>query len=81
MSREQRPIPLIDEAVAGNLDVATAKAKIRQARASYRQSAGTLFPTVDGSGSATRSKTAATTEGGSAGDGVPERHGAGYGGD
>ncbi|MER8432983.1 efflux transporter outer membrane subunit [Mesorhizobium caraganae] len=59
---------LVEEAVAGNLDVATAKAKIRQARASYRQSAGTLFPTVDGSGSATRSKTAATTEGGSAGD-------------
>lgn len=59
---------LIDEAVAGNLDVATAKAKIRQARASYRQSAGTLFPTVDGSGSANRNKTAATTEGGAASD-------------
>lgn len=59
---------LVDEAVAGNLDVATAKAKIRQARASYRQSAGALFPTADGSGSATRSKTAATTEGESAGD-------------
>lgn len=59
---------LVGEAVAGNLDVATAKAKIRQARASYRQSAGTLFPTADGSGSATRSKTAATTEGGAASD-------------
>nr|WP_246548686.1 efflux transporter outer membrane subunit [Ancylobacter oerskovii] len=45
---------LIDEAVAGNLDVATAKAKIREARASYRQAVGTLLPSVDGSGSATR---------------------------
>ena len=59
---------LVDEAVAGNLDVATAKAKIRQARASYRQSAGTLFPTADGSGSATRNKSAATTTGGGASD-------------
>ncbi|TIX74406.1 MAG: RND transporter, partial [Mesorhizobium sp.] len=33
---------LVEEAVAGNLDVATARARIREARASYRQSAGTL---------------------------------------
>jgi len=46
---------LMAEAVAANLDVATAKAKIREARASYRQSVGTLFPTVEGSASATRS--------------------------
>lgn len=52
---------LVEEAVAGNLDVATAKAKIREARASYRQSAGTLLPSVDGSGSATRNKSAETT--------------------
>ena len=37
---------LVEEAVAGNLDVATAKAKIREARASYRQSAGTLLPSA-----------------------------------
>ena len=57
---------LVDEAVAGNLDVATAKAKIREARASYRQSSAALFPSVDGSGSATRNKSATTTSGSSA---------------
>ncbi|QIA21230.1 efflux transporter outer membrane subunit [Mesorhizobium sp. AA22] len=59
---------LVEQAVAGNLDVATAKARIREARASYRQSVGTLFPSADGSGSATRNKTAATTSGGTASD-------------
>ncbi|RWB20062.1 MAG: efflux transporter outer membrane subunit [Mesorhizobium sp.] len=54
---------LVEEAVAGNLDVATAKAKIREARASYRQSAGALAPSLDGSASATRNKSAATTSG------------------
>ena len=57
---------LVDEAVAGNLDVATAKAKIREARASYRQSVGTLLPSVDGSGSVTRNKSAVATSGSSA---------------
>ena len=56
---------LVEEAVAGNLDVATAKAKIREARASYRQSVGTLLPSVDGSGSATRNKSTVTTSGSS----------------
>ncbi|CAH1661167.1 RND efflux system, outer membrane lipoprotein CmeC [Chelatococcus asaccharovorans] len=46
---------LIQEAVAGNLDVATAKAKIREARASYRKAVGALLPSVNGSGSVTRS--------------------------
>ncbi|TSE02911.1 efflux transporter outer membrane subunit [Mesorhizobium intechi] len=59
---------LVNEAVTGNLDVATAKAKIREARASYRQSTATLFPSVDGSGSATRSKSAAATSGRAASD-------------
>jgi len=45
---------LVEEAVAGNLDVATAKAKVRAARASYRQAVGTLFPEVTGNASATR---------------------------
>lgn len=45
---------LMDEAVAGNLDVATAKAKVRAARASYRQEVGSLFPQVTGNASATR---------------------------
>jgi multidrug efflux system outer membrane protein len=54
---------LVEEAVEGNLDVATSKAKIREARASFRQSVGTLFPSVDGSASATRNRSAATTSG------------------
>ncbi|MDR6954972.1 NodT family efflux transporter outer membrane factor (OMF) lipoprotein [Ancylobacter sp. 3268] len=45
---------LIDEAVAGNLDVATAKARVRQARATRQQAIGALAPSVTGSGSYTR---------------------------
>lgn len=48
---------LVEEAVAGNLDVAAAKARIRTARASERETTAALFPTVDGSSSATRQKT------------------------
>lgn len=47
---------LVDEAVAGNLDVATAKARVREARASYRQTVGSLLPSANGSGAASRSK-------------------------
>ncbi|MFT3999317.1 MAG: efflux transporter outer membrane subunit [Rhizobium sp.] len=54
---------LIEEAIAGNLDVATAKAKIREARATYREQRGTLFPTVAASSSGTRSRTSATESG------------------
>jgi len=54
---------LIDEAVAGNLDVAASKASIREARASHRQTVGALFPSADGSGSATRNRSAASTSG------------------
>lgn len=46
---------LIDEAVAGNLDVATARAKVREARALYRQAAGTAWPSLRASVSGTRS--------------------------
>lgn len=49
---------LIDDAVAGNLDVASAKAKVRVARAGFREAGGTLLPSVDASGSATRKKSA-----------------------
>lgn len=56
---------LVQEAVAGNLDVAASKARVREARASYRQTVGTLFPSVDGSSSATRNRSAATTSGSS----------------
>jgi NodT family efflux transporter outer membrane factor (OMF) lipoprotein len=57
---------LIEEAVAGNLDVATAKAKIREARATHRQAIGALFPQLTGSGSATANQGGATTAGSSA---------------
>lgn len=45
---------LVDEAVAGNLDVATAKARVRQARATRQQAIGALAPSVTGSGSYSR---------------------------
>lgn len=45
---------LIATAVEGNLDVATAKARVREARATYRQQVGGLFPQANFSGSATR---------------------------
>jgi multidrug efflux system outer membrane protein len=47
---------LVDEAVAGNLDVAKAKARIRESRASYRQAVGALLPSASGGTAATRNK-------------------------
>jgi NodT family efflux transporter outer membrane factor (OMF) lipoprotein len=55
---------LIEEAVQNNLDVASAKARIREARATRRQAIGALLPLVDGSGSATYNRSAASTSGG-----------------
>ncbi|WP_413188322.1 efflux transporter outer membrane subunit [Paraburkholderia sacchari] len=56
--------PLLDaivaEAVAGNLDVATATARIREARAVLRQAGGALYPSVNASGAYTRSGSGAT---------------------
>lgn len=49
---------LIDDAVAGNLDVANAKAKIREARASYEQSTGRFAPSLTVSAGASRSSSA-----------------------
>ncbi|MFG1465681.1 efflux transporter outer membrane subunit [Xanthobacter sp. DSM 24535] len=49
---------LMDEAVANNLDVATAKARVRQARATRQQAIGALAPSVTGSGSYTRADNA-----------------------
>ena len=56
---------LIAAAIEGNLDVAAAKARIREARATRRQSVGALFPTLTGSGSATDNRTGATSVSGS----------------
>lgn len=47
---------LVAQAVAGNLDAAAARARIREARASYDQAVGGLFPSLDASASASRSK-------------------------
>lgn len=61
---KQMKDPILDDfiahAVAANLDVATAKAKIREARATYREQVGTLLPTIEGTASATRNRTAAS---------------------
>lgn len=54
---------LIAEAIASNLDVATAKAKIREARATYREQRGALLPTASATASAARTRTSAA-EGG-----------------
>jgi NodT family efflux transporter outer membrane factor (OMF) lipoprotein len=54
---------LVAEAVAGNLDVAASKAKIRGARASHRQSTGALFPSAGGFASATRNRSASASSG------------------
>ena len=57
---------LVEQAVQGNLDVATAKAKIREARATRQEAVGALFPSLTGSGSATRNQVSSNTLGSSA---------------
>lgn len=52
---------LIAEGISGSPDVATAKAKIRQARANFASAGGALYPSLDGSGSYTRSDSSAST--------------------
>ncbi|CAG9193375.1 Efflux transporter, outer membrane factor (OMF) lipoprotein, NodT family [Paraburkholderia tropica] len=46
---------LIEEAVRGNLDVATADARVREARAVLRQAGGALWPSLTGGAALTRS--------------------------
>lgn len=55
---------LIEQAIAGNLDVAQAKARIREARAAREQAVGALFPQVDANASASRARTALVTRNG-----------------
>lgn len=52
---------VVSEAVTGNLDVAQAKGRIREARASRAQAIGALFPQVDAGASATRSRSGSVT--------------------
>lgn len=58
---------LVNEAVAGNLDVATATARVREARAVLRQAGGALYPSLNATGGFTRSGvgSSAVTTGGS----------------
>lgn len=53
---------LIEQSVQGNNDVALAKAKIRESRASYQSAGGVLYPSLDGSADAKRSKSPAGGE-------------------
>ena len=52
---------LIEMARGQNLDLAAAQAKIREARATYRQVGGTLSPTLDGTGAANRNRSNGST--------------------
>ncbi|MBS0521613.1 MAG: RND transporter, partial [Proteobacteria bacterium] len=52
---------LIEEAVQKNLDVANAKAKIREARATRREKFGALAPTLEATASATANRSASGT--------------------
>ncbi|MBS7588860.1 efflux transporter outer membrane subunit [Ancylobacter defluvii] len=56
---------LVEAAVAGNLDVATAKARVRQARATRRQALAALAPVVTGNGAYTRSDNGSNVSAGS----------------
>lgn len=53
---------IIADAIAGNTDVASAKARVREARASLSQVTGTLYPSLDGSASGNRNKSAGGPE-------------------
>jgi len=52
---------LIERAVAGNLDLKMARARVREARARRGIAAADLFPTLDAAGSATWSRTTGDT--------------------
>lgn len=54
---------LIDDAIAGNLDVATARARLREARANRAQTFGRLLPTLTSVGSQTWQYSGASNSG------------------
>jgi multidrug efflux system outer membrane protein len=55
---------LIDRAVSGNLDLKKARARVREARASRVVAKADLFPTLDATGQASRSRSSEETGGG-----------------
>lgn len=69
---------LIEQAVRGNLDVAAAKARIREARALRAQAVGALFPQIAGSGSTSANRTAAGATSQSSGATTAEQFQAGF---
>jgi multidrug efflux system outer membrane protein len=52
---------LVDKAVSGNLDVATARSRVEEARASLKQTGGDVYPAANGSTSARRAKSQSGT--------------------
>lgn len=62
--------PILDELIArglaDNLDIAQAKARVRQARADVRTAKAALFPTIDVTGTSTSSGSGAVQKGGQA---------------
>jgi len=59
---------LVSRAVAGNLDLKKARSRIRQARAQRIVARSSLFPSLDFSGSASRSRTSEATGTGNTGE-------------
>ena len=59
---------LIDRAVAGNLDLKKARARVREARARRGMAKADLFPTLDASGSASWSRSSEDTGSGKTSD-------------
>ncbi len=55
---------LIQRAIAGNMDLRLARSRLRQARASRAVARADLFPTIDATGNATRSRTSENIGGG-----------------
>ena len=55
---------LVEQAAGGSLDLRQAKARVREARARRGMSRASLFPTLDSSGSASRSRSSENTGGG-----------------
>lgn len=57
----------VERAVRGNLNVASAKARIQEARSNLRQEAGALFPLANGTSSVSRMQATGATANGAAG--------------
>jgi len=61
---------LVHEAIIGNTDVATAKARVREARASLQEATASFLPTLSGTASETRNHNKSAHNGSSYGGGL-----------